>query len=183
MKLLKKRPIAILIMVAAMVLSAFIGGVRSLAAERSRIEESFYAAVSDAGDSIQGELEWIANTASQFKLIAGRYLDEDDPYLAQLDDQRRQLSDAETAGEKREAVNALYSTVTALYDALDPAVYKMNSIDKSYRTSLYDDISSAMQRIEANAYNAEASEFNALLDDFIPSIIASLAGIQPLELF
>jgi len=100
-----------------------------------------------------------------------------------MDDQRRQLSDAETAGEKREAVNALYSTVTALYDALDPAVYKMNSIDKSYRTSLYDDISSAMQRIEANAYNAEASEFNALLDDFIPRIIASLAGIQPLELF
>ena len=182
MKLLKKRPAAILIMIAAMLLSVFIGGRRSLDAERERIQEYFYT-IPD-GYSIQSELDYISATVNNFKTVATRYIEADDAYIVQLNEARAKLSAAETVSDKHEAAGELHAIVTALYGHLDPARFpKMNSTDKSFRQSLYDDIVSAMQRIEENAYNRMADEFNEMLEDVITGTIARFTGITPLPIY
>ena len=59
----------------------------------------------------------------------------------------------------------------------------MNSTDKGFRASLYDDIKSAMQRISHNGYNDAAREFNDILEHFPAKLIADLVGVEPIQLY
>ena len=73
--------------------------------------------------------------------------------------------------------------MTNLHGALDPGQLDMNSTDERFRSSLYDDISSAMQRISYNEYNDAARAFNSALGGFPAALISGLIGIQPAQLF
>ena len=183
MELLKKRPIAILIMLGAMVLSVFIGGRRSLQAAREEIMEYFYTGSDGSSYSIQDDLEYISATAGNLKTVALRYMDGSDPYIVQLNDSRATLDDAQTPEEKADAANQLFGVVSALYAHLDPAEYRMNSTDKSFRSSLYEDISSAMQRIAENEYNTLAEEFNDMLETKLTGTIAKFTGIGKVPIY
>ena len=176
MKLLKKTPVAILIMVVVILASGLLGCRRSLLSERKSAEDLFYS-----GESIQNDLEYIGATAGNLKTIALRYMDADDLLITDLNDARSALTSAKSISEKYEAAQRLFDAVTNVHDALDPN--KMNSTDKSFRASLYDDIKSAMQRISHSDYNDKAREFNELLEHYPAKLIADVVGIEPIQLY
>ena len=176
MKLLKKTPVAILIMIAVILASGVLGCRRSLFTARNEVEDCFYS-----GESIQNDLEYMSATANNLKTIALRYIDADNLLITDLNDARSALTSEKSISGKYEEAQKLFDAVTALHDALDPE--KMNSTDKSFRASLYDDIKSAMQRISHNSYNDKAREFNELLEHFPAKLIAELVGIGPMQLY
>ncbi len=181
MKTLKKTPTAIIIMLAVILTSGVLGCRRSLLSLRKAAEDYFYSGENGDGDSIQSDLEYIGATASNFKTIAVRYIDSDDRLISELNSARSALASASTIPEKHAAASELFDAVTALHGALDPKV--MNSTDRSFRSSLYDDINSAMLRISHSGYNDAAREFNSILDSFPASLISGLVGIEPIQLY
>lgn len=181
MKLLTKLPIAILIMVVAILASGLLGCRKSLLSLRKSAEDFFYSGENGDGNSIQSDLEYIGATANNMKTIAVRYIDPGDKLIEDLNESRSALASAKTISEKYEAAQALFDAVTALHDSLDPNI--MNSTDKSFRSSLYDDIKSAMQRISHNGYNDAAREFNETLEHFPAKFISGLVGIKPIQLY
>ena len=74
MKLLKKTPVAVIIMLAAVLLSFFFGSVYSLSRERGAIMDGFESGT-DEIVSIQYELDYIAQNARNLVSIAGNYPD------------------------------------------------------------------------------------------------------------
>ena len=168
--------------VAAMVLSVFIGGRRSLSEERRRVEALFYTDP-ESSISIQSDLEYIGATASNLRTVALRYLSADDPYIVQLNSCRNALDAAITLEDKHDAAAELFGVVEALYTYLDPAQHKMNSTDKSFRNSLYEDFQSAMKRMEENEYNVSAREFNEMLGSSFTGFIADLTGIDEIPIY
>lgn len=167
-------------MVAVILASGVLGCRRSLLSVRKTAEDRFYNGDGD-GSSIQSDLEYIGATANNLKTIAVRYIDSNDKTITDLTEARAALASTKTISDKYAAAQRLYDAVTALHDALDPD--KMNSTDKNFRSSLYDDIRSAMQRISHSDYNDAAREFNSLLDRFPAKLVADVAGIEPLPLY
>ena len=164
-------------MVAVILASGVLGCRRSLLSVRKTAEDYFYG----NENSIMSDLEYIGATAINLKTIAIRCIDSNDKTITDLIEARKNLNLAETVSEKYVAAQRLFDAVTALHDALDPD--KMNSTDKNFRSSLYDDIRSAMQRISHSDYNDAAREFNALLGHFPAKLVADMAGIEPLPLY
>lgn len=164
-------------MVAVILASGVLGCRRSLLSVRKTAEDYFYG----NENSIMSDLEYIGATAINLKTIAIRCIDSNDKTITDLIEARKNLNLAETVSEKYVAAQRLFDAVTALHDALDPD--KMNSTDKNFRSSLYDDIRSAMQRISHSDYNDAAREFNSLLEHFPAKLISDVAGIEPLPLY
>ncbi|MBQ8510281.1 MAG: LemA family protein [Clostridia bacterium] len=181
MKILQKQPVALLIMVVVIVLSCLLGCRRSLLALRQDVEDCFYNGEEGDGFSIQADLEYVGGTASNLKTVALRYISADDPAVVRLTEARNALTAAKDIPGKYAAATELSDAVQVLYDSLDPS--KMTSTDKNYRASLYDDISSAMQRISHNEYNDRAREFNAILDGFPANLIVRIVHIDPIQLY
>lgn len=181
MKLLTKTPVAAIIMIAVIILSALFGCRRSLLKEQKTVENYFFNGIDGDGYSIQNDLETICATSVNMKTIASRYIEVTDPLITEMTNARQTLTDARTVSEKYTAAMNLYDAVTTLYNSLDPNM--MNSTDKGFRASLYDDITSAMQRISHNGYNDAAREFNSILECFPAKYIAKLVGIEPAQLY
>lgn len=181
MKLLTKTPVAAIIMIAVIILSALFGCRRSLLKEQKTVENYFFNGIDGDGYSIQNDLETICATSVNMKTIASRYIEVTDPLITEMTNARQALTDAHTVSEKYTAAMNLYDAVTTLYNSLDPNM--MNSTDKGFRASLYDDITSAMQRISHNGYNDAAREFNSILESFPAKYIAKLVGIEPAQLY
>lgn len=183
MKLLTKTPVAILIMVVVILASGTLGCRRSLLAARKNAEDYFYNNLAEDGynESIQNELTRISGYAINLKSIAIRYIDSNDKMITDLIEARKNLDSTELISEKYAAVQRLFDAVTTLHDALDPD--KMNSTDRNFRSSLYDDIRSAMQRISHSDYNDAAREFNSLLEHYPAKFIAKIAKVEPLQLY
>lgn len=181
MKYLKKTPVAIFIMLITILLSGLFGCQKSLLKLQKNAEDFFYSGEDGDGNSIQSDLEYIGATANNLKTIALRYIDADDARIKDLNSARSALTSSKTISDKYSASQTLFDAVTALYDCLDPN--EMNSTDKSFRSSLYDDIKSAMQRISHNSYNDVAREFNSLLKQFPAKAIAELMGIKEIQLY
>lgn len=181
MKYLKKTPVAILIMAVVIIISGVLGCRRSLLSIRNSAEDLFYSGENGDGNSIQSDLEYIGATANNLKTIALRYIDADNTMIIELNSARSALTSAKTISEKYQSAQTLFDAVTSLYDFLDPN--EMNSTDRSFRSSLYDDIKSAMQRISHNGYNDSAREFNATLEQFPAKLVADLVGIKEIQLY
>lgn len=181
MEILKKSPVAITIMIIAILLSGLLGCRHSLLRERKAAEDYFYNGSDGDGYSIQSDLEYIGATANNLKTVAVRYIDSADPLITALTEARGSLSAAKNISEKYTAASNLFDAVSALHDSLDES--KMNSTDKGFRSSLYDDIKSAMQRISHNGYNDAARDFNSILEGFPAKFVAKLTGINQIQLY
>lgn len=168
-------------MIIAILLSGLLGGRRSLLKVQKEVEDYFFNGSSGDGYSIQDDLEYIGATANNFKTVAVRYIANDDPLITSLTEARVALTSAKTISDKYLAAANLSDAVSALHDSLAPD--KMNSTDKGFRASLFDDIKSAVQRISHNGYNDAAREFNSLLESFPAKFIAKLVGIGPVQLY
>lgn len=169
-----------MIMIAAIILSSLIGGRRSLLKEQKAVEDFFYNGPDGDGYSIQSDLEYIGATANNLKTIALRN-DVSESLISSLTEARQTLSAAKSISEKYVAASLLFDAVTAIYNGFD--LGHMNSTDLGFRSSLYDDISSAMQRISHNGYNDAAREFNALRNEFPAKLIAGFFGIAPAQIY
>ncbi len=183
MKTLKKTPVAILVMLVVIALSSIFGCYRSLLELKDAAEAYFDVSsnVDLAGGSIQRELETICAVTINFKTIASRYLDVSDSRLTTLTLARQSLSEAVGVGEKYIAAMRLREAVDAVNESLEG--YKMNSTDKGFRDSLYDDIQAAYARIERSSYNDAASEFNMALTSFPGYYLVGWMSIPTLESF
>ncbi len=168
-------------MIAVIIVSGILGCRKSLLSLRKSAEDFFYSGENGDGSSIQSDLEYIGATSNNLKTIAVRYIGADDPLIVNLSDARSALASARSISDKYTAAAELFDAVTVLHDSLDPSV--MNSTDKNFRASLYDDIKSAMQRISHNGYNDAAREFNAVLEGFPAKLVAELVGIEPVQLY
>lgn len=168
-------------MIIVILLSSLFGGRRSLLKEQNAVEDYFFNGAGGDGYSIQDDLEYIGATANNFKTVAVRYIANDDPLITSLTEARLALASAKTIPDKYVAATRLYDAVAALHASLD--TNKMNSTDKGFRASLYDDINSAMQRISHNGYNDAAREYNAILESFPAKFIAKFVGIGPAQLY
>ncbi len=182
MKLLKTRPIAILILIVSIILSTLLGSSRSLKAARSKVEDYFYTAGETEleGYSINGDLKYMDATAGNLITVAKRSID-GDPALTALENARGVYGSASTIREKYEAMKQLVEATENVYQTLDPN--KMKTADREFRSSLHDDILSAKQRIAHNDYNDLAREFNEMLKGFPTAQLARLLGVEPVQLF
>ena len=59
----------------------------------------------------------------------------------------------------------------------------MNTTDRGFRASLYEDINSTLDRISHNGYNAAAQKFNNILNAFPAKQIAELIGVDEMPLY
>ena len=162
MKLLKKTPVAVIIMLAAVLLSFFFGSVYSLSRERGAIMDGFESGT-DEIVSIQYELDYIAQNARNLVSIAGNYPDMAD-------------SDAKAA-----ALNELVPAVETFLASLNPA--DMKPVDRDYHSTIGSDINASLSRISSSSYNDAVAEFNERLESFPVNLTAGLFGVTALEPF
>ena len=184
MKLLTKTPVAVIIMIVSIVLSAVLGCGRSLKKERSNVENYFYNGEDGDGYSIQNDIETLCANVNNLKVIALRYTDSVpglEEKITAMTDARRALTEVKNIGDKYAAVQEVAARVTEVYNALIPE--DMNTTDRGFRASLYEDINSTLDRISHNGYNAAAQKFNDILNAFPAKQIAELIGVDEMPLY
>ena len=101
--------------------------------------------------------------------------------ITAMTDARRALTEVKNIGDKYAAVQEVAARVTEVYNALIPE--DMNTTDRGFRASLYEDINSTLDRISHNGYNAAAQKFNDILNAFPAKQIAELIGVDEMPLY
>lgn len=181
MKLLKKTPVAVIIMLAAVLLSFFFGSVYSLSRERGAIMDGFESGT-DEIVSIQYELDYIAQNARNLVSIAGNYPDmADSDALGQTDTALNELTSAKSVSAKAAALDKLVSAAEILLASLNPA--DMKPVDRDYHSTIGSDVKASLSRISSSSYNDAVAEFNERLDSFPVNLTAGLFGVTALEPF
>ena len=171
-------------MVLSIIFSSFLGCGRSLKKLRQDVENYFYDGDEGDGYSIQNDIQTLSANVNNLKVIASRYTDTVDGLeekIERMNDARRTLTDTKDIDAKYSAVSALIDEVNSVYNALVPE--DMNKTDRGFRSSLYEEIMSTVQRISHNGYNDKVLKFNAILDKFPAKQVAKLIGIKPMPLY
>jgi hypothetical protein len=184
MKLLKNRVFAIIICALLIVSSIYIGSGGLYKEYKSTI--TFFTEGSDGdGYGIAYDLEYKVGQAYDLLTVAGRYLDQDDLLMVNLNEA---IEEMETALETNDA-SAAYDANTALNiacDAIDDSLEKKDDLSESdirYLEEIKDELSSRDQIIGHSDYNDLASAFNAMLSKFPTNLVAKLRGIGEIPLF
>ena len=181
MKLLKKTPVAVIIMLAAVLLSFFFGSVYSLSRERGTIMDGFESGT-DEIVSIQYELDYIAQNARNLVSIAGNYPDmADSDALGQTETALNELTSAKSVSAKAAALDKLVSAAEVLLAMPNPA--DMKPVDRDYLATIGSDIKASHSRISSSSYNDAVAEFNERLESFPVNLTAGLFGVTALEPF
>ena len=181
MKLLKNRKIAALLMVLMILGGSLYGGHRSLMKLRDEAEAVFYNGVEGDGLGIQNDLNERIDLAYNLVTVAKRYLSPDDEAVQKLLTARDALSSAQDPKEKNAANRQLTEASIELYEAFGGR--SLTEKDEKYRQQIYQDLSSRNDTISHDGYNQEAEDFNKTLRSFPAGILASLTGVEKLELF
>lgn len=181
----KKRPVAALVLAAAVLVSVFgIGGLR-LKGEYNEVREVYTSAVDEYGHGIQTDFSAQADAAASMIRVAGGVLGEDDPTVAAaqdcLDAWNREADAKQPAaqydlnGHLATAVDQMYNTA---FGAADET--RQGQLD-----DLYDRFLSAQATIDrAGAdYNRQADDYNAMAESFPANLIGPLWGAGHMERF
>lgn len=169
--------IARVVLAACIVFSLVLGGGGALKDERSAAEARFFA----NSESISAELAEMRSNAVVLSSIAAKYDTANQSFISELNgavsllDESKEISAKHAAGLKLDsAVENLYSNLTGL---------KLGDMDAQDARYAYKNFSSAQMRIEHDGYNELASAFNKELSGFPASLLGTLRGVRPLELF
>ena len=179
--LIKKRGIAWLITIIAIIVSSIIGAGSSLNKLRQEAESIFYLGEEKDGAGIQHDLEMIMSDCYNLTVVASRYMNENDKLISAVRKNREALSLAKTPGEKYRQAQNLLSSATELYIHLGDI--HLSEKDNSFRSSLYANINSHNIIISRSTYNQHAREFNNILKSFPANILSFVAFVSPLELY
>ena len=179
MEVLKNRKTAALILALVVVLSALLGGWRSLSALSSDVEKAFTEG--EEGFSIQRDLNERMTQAVNLTAVAKRYLSPDDARITAVTDVRNALDAAKTPGEKYRANQQLSEAFSVLYYALEDM--DLTEKDKEYRGEFYGEMLSRNDTISRDPYNEKAGAFNETLRQFPANLIGKLFSVSPAELY
>lgn len=181
----KKRPVAGLVLAAAVLVSVFgIGGAK-LNGVYQDTREVYTSQVDEYGHGIQTDFAAQADAAASMIRVAGGVLGEDDPTLAAaqgcLDAWNRE-AEAKQPGAQYDLNLQLYSAVEQLYQV------SYSEADARQQGQL-DDLNSrflsaqdTINRAGAD-YNRQAGEYNAMAGGFPANLIGALWGAGELETF
>lgn len=181
----KKRPVANLVLAAAVLLSVFgIGGAKLNGVYRNT-REIYTSEVDQYGHGIQTDFAAQADAAASMIRVAGGVLGEDDPTVAVAQDWLDAWNlevDAKQPGTQYDLNLKLYSAVEQLYQT------SYEEADAKQQGQL-DDLNSrflsaqdTINRAGVN-YNREAEAYNAMADGFPANLIGALWGVGELDTF
>lgn len=180
----KKRPVAALVLAAAVLVSVFgVGGLRLRALYNDTL--SVFSAADEYGHGIQTDLAVQADAAASMIRVAGGVLGEEEAAVTaaqdSLDAWNAQADPRDPAGEY--ALNVrMYGAVDQLYTT---AYAEADDKRRGQLDDLYDQFLSAQATIDraGAAYNAEAAAYNTQAHRFPANLIAALWGADELEAF
>lgn len=181
MNWLKQKKTAVCVMIVLIAAGIWVGAYRSLSGLVQNTQTAFFEGENGDGYGIQGDLEDRSALAYNMALVAGRYLEEDDPLLAGVEAARTALSQAQTPSQKYSANEALSDSVTALYERLKTV--ELSEKDAKYPQNLYADFTAKQDIINRNSYNRLAGECNAALSAFPANLLRQITFVQPVEYF
>ncbi len=183
MQLLQKRGVALVVCALMIVAACLLGTMSSLARLRAQSEELFSLGPDGDGRGIQYDLNEMSTQCHNITVIAGRYLDENDPAVAAVRGGRDTLARAASPRGKRAAAEELRAAATLLRSRLEGL--ELDRQDKTLLTACAEQINSAQRLIDINMgdYNAGAAYYNRVLRGFPVGLLAPLTGAEPLELY
>ena len=181
MRFSENRALAWAVLAAAVIFSISFSGRGALKSTRVELEQIFYEGSEGDGLCINRDLGVRAQEAYTLAAIARKYLGEDAPQVTGVEEASRRLSEGQLISERAQANAALTSAVEDLYAALGECT--LSESDQISARSAYREIQSRADTISRDAYNARASAFNRTIEKFPASLLASLTGVEPLELF
>lgn len=176
---IRGRALAIFAMIAMILLSVPVGATVSLTREKNKALEPYNG--SSASETLVADLENGSGEAADLVTLAKKYLSADDAQISAVQRAREALNAAETPSQQSEALSTLTASFNVLADAL--GTLEMNEKDRTYLSGIAADYNMYLDYISRNDYNARATEFNELLEASPMQPIASLVGIDTLELF
>lgn len=159
------------------------GGYRSLNKLYKEVNRTFYQGVDGDGLGIENDLNNRIDNSYNLVTIAKKYIDAEDEVIKNTLDARDALVNSDSISEKYKANLRLTEAVEELYTVLGEENLNLSEQDKSYRRSLYSNLTSRNDTISHDGYNDKAADFNHTLEEFPASLISRLVGINKAELF
>jgi hypothetical protein len=176
--------IASLITILVVLFAALLGGRASLMQMRTEAW-ALYAggdALPMGQGSIQSDLESIAANAHNLITVAERNMQVEDPLLEAVRRGAASAMQTNLPAMSAQYAEMLRASVEEL-NALLASIPGQSAEDERYRQELITNIRSSYKIIGHSNYNALATEFNRKLDQTPASLIATLTGIERLELY
>lgn len=172
MKWFKTYTAGLVVLAAAVVLSVLLGSHRSLADQRSKVEEQFAP--------IAGDLQDCLDITANLLTVGGRYLEQSQ--LAALEGSRNMLSDWHGISNGHTAYTRLQEQAAALLDTLESC--ELTERDRQYVQGFRADLAAEADTIARDGYNQAAERFNReILGAFPANILSKLTFVAPAELF
>ena len=177
------KKIAIAVMLLMIIISIPFGGYRSLNKLYKEVNRTFYQGVDGDGLGIENDLNNRIDNSYNLVTIAKKYIDSENDVIKNTLKAREELVNSQSIAEKYRANLSLTEAVEELYTALGDESLGLSDQDKTYRRSLYSNLTSRNDTISHDGYNDKAAEFNSTLESFPASLISRLVGINKAELF
>lgn len=177
----KGRATAILCMILAIVLSVPVGTCVSLNRERKQAQEAYYGSEEVFG--LMGDLTACQGEAMNLITLSEKYLPAGDTALNDVKTADFDVESAASPRGKALAFEDLCDSMDNLYRVLEQEA--LSAQDEKYRVEIYADFYACadMMRRRADAYNADAAAFNAMLQKAPGRSLAAVFGVRALELF
>lgn len=180
----RRKPTAVLVLVALALVSVFgIGGLK-LKGKYARVQALYTTATNEYGDGIQTDLAAQADAAASLIRLAGRILGENDPTVTQANTALDGWNAAPVQPDAQYTANqALYAAVGDTYTA---AGLKADSDQRNQLDALYSEFTSRqalVERAAANDYNPAAEAYNRTTASFPGNLIGGLWGVGYADLF
>lgn len=182
MKIFKKRSIAILICVLAVIGSVLVSTHRELGDKVDEVKSQFVDGVNHDGESIYNDLQMSIGLANNLAAVAKRYLPADSKEIKDVE------SCADDLGEviKPKKAYAFYSDLDSAVQLLNLALQKeeLSDTDENYRSGIMTDFASYSYSISHDGYNSSVRELRENeIGKFPASILSRLAFVGSVDYF
>ncbi len=179
MKILKKRSVAIIIVLIIAIVFTFIGVDISVNRQAQKIEDMFYTGVKDE-TALQTNLDNIYKEAKVIYSIAEEYLGSDIPKAFRI--AYNDLYEAKSISKKYDCYETLMSELALLYPLMEEGVD--NSYDEIYMATHKESLDNLKLMMERSSYNTKVQEFeDTILNSFPINLIKGIMKIDTPEYF
>lgn len=181
MRFRENRILACFVALVVVLITILASGGGRLGAQRAAAEELFYHGKNGSGQCIQSDINARLDAACNLITVAGRYMQSGDEKVAALEAATQALQSAQGISALYEANQALDEPTEALYQALN--ALSLSDRDESLVQKQYVNFTSRADSIRRDSYNESARQYNQERAGMPASLIASLTGNEPLQLF
>lgn len=179
MNFLKKRYVAIIIVIIIAVVFTFVGIYVSVNRQTKKVEDMFYTGV-DGETAIQTNLDNIYKEAKVIYATAEEYLGSEIPKPFRI--AYNNMYDADTISEKYDCYQTLLQELEALHPYMEEGVD--NSYDKVYYATHKENLENIRLMVENNSYNEKVQDYEEnILNSFPVSLFKGILGLEVPEYF